>query len=98
MAQLPLITATGSAASPNLAMVLNLPAPAPVDIIYDVEVANAPSGAWTPIMEKIGTGDWTALGNSGATLTSAAAGNGRITFTITDVQAHHYMRLAVKSL
>ena len=98
LAQLPLITATGSAASPNLAMVLNLPAPAPVDIIYDVEVANAPSGAWTPIMEKIGTGDWTALGNSGATLTSAAAGNGRITFTITDVQAHHFMRLAVKSL
>ena len=78
-------------------MALNLPDPAPVDIVYDVQVANDLGGSWTTIIEKRGTGPWNALGNSGATVASASSGSGRTTYTLTDVQGHHFMRLAVKS-
>ena len=98
MAQLPVITTVGSGTSQNLSMSLNLPDPAPVDIVYDVQVANGLTGQWINIMEKSGTGSWSALGNSGATLSSSPAGSGRTTYTITDVQGRHFMRLAVKSL
>ena len=98
IAQLPVITTLGSGALRNLSMTLNLPNPAPADIVYDVEVANDLTGSWTTIMEKSGTGAWSTIGNSGATLSSAAAGSGRTTYTITDVQGRHFMRLAVKSL
>jgi len=98
MAQLPVITTVGSGTSRNLSMTLNLPDPAPVDIVYDVQVANGLTGQWTDIMEKSGTGQWSTLGNSGATLSSSPAGSGRTTYTITDVHGYHFMRLAVKSL
>ncbi|MEI7955887.1 MAG: BACON domain-containing protein, partial [Verrucomicrobiota bacterium] len=93
ISQLPLITAMAG----HLTMVLNLPDPAPVDIVYDVQVANDLTGTWTTIIEKSETGPWTAVGNSGATVVSAPGGSGRILHTITDVEGHHFMRLAVKS-
>ena len=95
--QLPVITAAGSGALRNLTMTLNLPDPAPVDIVYDVQVANGLTGTWTNIMEKSGTGSWTVLGNSGATLSSSPAGSGRTSYTIADVQGRHFMRLAVRT-
>ena len=93
ISQMPLITAMAG----HLTMALNLPDPAPVDIVYDVQVANDLGGSWTTIIEKRGTGPWNALGNSGATVASASSGSGRTTYTLTDVQGHHFMRLAVKS-
>ncbi|MEI7911652.1 MAG: BACON domain-containing protein, partial [Verrucomicrobiota bacterium] len=98
IAQLPLITAAGNSASRHLTMTLSLPDPAPVDITYDVEVTNSLSDPWITIMEKAGTGTWAALGNPSATVSSSPAGSGRTAYTITDVQGHHFMRLAVKSL
>lgn len=97
-AQLPVITTAGSAPLQNLTMSVNLPDLAPVDIVYDVQVTNNLTDPWTVIAEKNGTGPWTALGNSGASVSSSPAGSGRTTYTITDVQGHHFMRLAVKSL
>ena len=78
-------------------MVLNLPDPAPMDIVYDVQVADDLSGSWTTIIEKSGTGPWNAPGNSGATVASSPSGSGRTTYTIADVQGHPFMRLTVKS-
>ena len=97
IAQLPVITRTASGALQDLTMTLNLPDPTPADIVYDIEVSNDLTGSWTPIMEKSGTGPWAALGNSGATLSSSPAGGGRLLWTITDVPAYHFMRLAVTS-
>ncbi len=93
ISQLPLITPMAG----HLSMVLNLPDPAPMDIVYDVQVADDLSGSWTTIIEKSGTGPWNAPGNSGATVASSPSGSGRTTYTIADVQGHPFMRLTVKS-
>ena len=98
IAQLPAITPAASGALQSLTMSINLPDPAPPDIVYDVQVADCLTGPWTAIMNKTGAGPWTAAANSGATLTSSPAGSGRATYTITAVQGHHFMRLAVGSL
>lgn len=95
--QLPAIIATGTGSVRHLAMTASLPEPAPADMTYDVQVSNNLTGSWTNIMEKIGTGPWTVLGNSAATLASSPAGSGRTSVTITDTQGHHFMRLAVMS-
>jgi len=97
ISQLPVISATGSGTLRQLAMTLSLPEPAPADIVYDVQVADGLTGLWTNIIEKNGTGPWTALGNSGATMTSSPNGSGRTSFTLTDVQGRHFMRLAITS-
>ena len=97
ISQLPVITASGSAASQHLTLTLSLPDPAPADLVYDVQVIDSLTGSWTNIMEKNGAGQWLALGNSGATMTSSADGSGRTSYIITDVQGYHFMRLAVTS-
>jgi len=94
-AQLPVFTWTGSGSPRRPALAINLPATAPVDVTYSVMVSNDLSGTWAAIMEKTGNNPWTVIGSSGATVTSAAAGTGRILHTVTDVQAHRFLQLKV---
>jgi hypothetical protein len=94
LGSLPKYAATGTGATRKLAMTLNLPTGAPADVRYDVQVSDNLT-TWTNILEKAGAGDWTVVNASGATVGSAAGGTGRTVFTITDNQAHKFMRLSV---
>ena len=94
-AQLPAFTWTGSGSSRRPALAVNLPATAPVDVTYTVMASNSLTGSWTAIMEKTGNNPWTVIGSSGATVTSATAGTGRILHTVTDAQSHHFLQLRI---
>ena len=94
-AQMPVFTWTGSGASRRPALVIDLPATVPLDVTYDVEVSTMLTDSWTAIIEKVGNSPWTALGASGATVSSAAAGPDRILYTVTDPQSHPFLRLRV---
>lgn len=94
-AQLPVFAWTGSGASLRPALALNLSATEAADATYSVQAANDLSGVWTVIMEKTGSNPWAAVGSSGASVTSIAAETGRILHTVTDAQAHQFLRLKV---
>ena len=93
--QMPVLTWTGSGTARRPALAVNLATTAPADVTYDVEASDNLTGSWTSILGKSGNNPWTVIGGSGATVSSAVAGTGRMLHTVTDPLARHFLRLRV---
>ena len=69
-------------ATTPMALHLDLPDPAPADIIYTVEGIDALGGSWTPLARKTGTGAWTWLADGDPHLTPGPSAGGRSTVNV----------------
>ncbi len=79
------VNSTNPVLTDRLALWMNLPEPAPTDIVYGVEASSTMApGSWTPLATKTGTGAWTWLAGGTARIVMETAASGRLTGVVGD--------------
>lgn len=76
------------------AMIIDMPNPAPTDVIYRVQ-ASSSIGSYVTIAEKTGVGAWNDLG-SGAVINEGAVSMGRQTVSVSDARGRRFMVIQVE--
>jgi len=84
-----------------LALRLNLPSPAPSDVIYLIEGNSTLTGTWSTLARKVGNGSWVWLGGDSPYISSGAPAAGRVLIDVgmpdsALASQRYFMRLSVQ--